>query len=53
MCIGFDGFYSFKFHQSLLQRMNEKIAGDRLVCAKQFVSALTNGEAQSIFTVKA
>jgi hypothetical protein len=39
-----------QFQQYLLQRMTPKTAEDRLRYAKQFVSILTNGDAQSLLS---
>jgi hypothetical protein len=39
-----------QFHNFLLQRMTAKTAEDRLRYAKQFVSVLTNGDAQSLLS---
>lgn len=41
-----------QFETYLLQRMTAKTAGDRLRYAKQFVSMLTNGDAQSLLQLK-
>ena len=45
--------WSRQFHDFLLQRMNEKTAGDRLRYAKQFaVAVLVTGDAQSLLQLK-
>ena len=41
-----------QFLQFLMQRINEKTAGDRLRYSKQFVSVLTNGDAQPLLQLK-